>query len=75
MYSTDNNSLINEYSEEIGDINSDFYQKKVVKEGPGFKSVTIVSKGGGQVAGIIPGIMADIFGGGGDMHHENETSE
>lgn len=36
-----------EYTEEIVDVSGNFYQKKVVREGPGFKEVTIVSGGMG----------------------------
>lgn len=35
-----------EIVEEVGDPSGSFYQKKVVTEGPGFKTVTIMSKGG-----------------------------
>lgn len=34
-----------EYVEEIVDMSGNFYQKKVVREGPGFKEVMIVSGG------------------------------
>ena len=39
-----------EYVEEISDPQNGYYQKKVVRNGPGFSSVTIVSsssRGGG----------------------------
>ena len=35
--------------EEITDPETGFYQKKVVRQGPGFSSVTIVSSGRGGV--------------------------
>ena len=41
-YDADSNSFV----EEKGDINSDYYEKKVVSSGPGYQTVTIVSKGG-----------------------------
>jgi hypothetical protein len=46
--------------EETRDPTGTFYQKKVVKNGPGFQSVTITSSGGG-------GIIQLGGGGGGDM--------
>jgi hypothetical protein len=41
----------NEYVEEIKDPNGRFYQKKVVSQGPGFQSVTIMSSGGFNIQG------------------------
>lgn len=64
-YDADTNSMV----EEIGDSNSDFYQKKVIKNGPGYQTVTIVSRGGAPTGFPDPGalfdaIMSDILGGG-----------
>jgi hypothetical protein len=47
-----------EYTEETGNPEDGTYQKKIVREGPGFVEVTIVSGGGG--AGLD---LGDIFGG------------
>ncbi len=66
-YDQDTNSFV----EEIGDENSAFYQKKVIKNGPGFQSVTIVSRGGAGPSGfpdpgaIFDSIINDLMGGGG----------
>ncbi|TNV80569.1 hypothetical protein FGO68_gene12812 [Halteria grandinella] len=49
-----------EYVEETRDPTGTYYQKKVVKNGPGYQSVTITSNGGG-------GIIQLGGGGGGDM--------
>lgn len=58
----------NSFVEEIGDQNSGYYKKKVVKQGPGFQTVTIVQRGGAP-GGFVPGaifdtILNDILGGG-----------
>ncbi len=45
----------NEYVEEVSDPSTGFYQKKVVRNGPGFQSVTIVSSGSASLGGDIIG--------------------
>lgn len=70
----------NTYIEEIGDLESGgFYQKKVIQQGPGFQSVTIVSRGGGGMnigfgpMDVIGSILGDIFGEGGPQAIEDES--
>jgi hypothetical protein len=53
-----------EYTEEIGNPDEGFYQKKVVREGPGFVEITVISSGGsgGDNASNLGNIMSGIFG-------------
>lgn len=55
----------NSYTEEVKDPQGRFYQKKVVQEGPGFKSVSFMtsSRGGGVQGGPMGGDMiANMLG-------------
>eukprot|EP00347_Sterkiella_histriomuscorum_P008305 403345596 len=78
FFDADQNTIV----EEIGDAEGEgFYQKKVIQNGPGFKSVTIVSRGGGGPIGLpspadfINSFLGDVVGQSGDMNQGDPNQD